>query len=130
VSGLLQEIICRTGAEPSNGSGLVLTSLLWGKTSRHIDVNGFKERRCDGNQNAAVRSLATEWFTFGCGRVQREGGAVEEIRPGDVLWFAPGKKHWHGAAPTTAMTHIAVQEQLDGKAVDWMEHVSGRQYRA
>jgi quercetin dioxygenase-like cupin family protein len=66
--------------------------------------------------------------TFGCGRVQREGSPIEEIRPGDVVWIAPGEKHWHGAAPTTAMTHIAIQERLDGKAVDWMEHVSDSQY--
>ena len=66
--------------------------------------------------------------TAGCGRVQREGGPIEEIRPGDVVWFAPGEKHWHGAAPTTAMTHIAIQEALDGKAVDWMEQVSDEQY--
>jgi quercetin dioxygenase-like cupin family protein len=65
----------------------------------------------------------------GCGRAQREGGPVEEIRPGDVISFAPGEKHWHGAAPTTAMTHIAIQEQLDGKAVNWMEKVSDEQYR-
>jgi quercetin dioxygenase-like cupin family protein len=68
--------------------------------------------------------------TFGCGRVQREGGLVEEIRPGDVVWFPPGEKHWHGAAPDTAMTHIAIQESLDGKAVDWMEKVSDEQYGA
>jgi quercetin dioxygenase-like cupin family protein len=66
----------------------------------------------------------------GCGRAQRWGGAIEEIRPGDVVWIPPGEKHWHGAAPTTAMTHIAIQEQLDGKAVEWMEHVSDEQYRA
>jgi quercetin dioxygenase-like cupin family protein len=66
--------------------------------------------------------------TTGCGRVQREGGSIEEIRPGDVVWFQPGEKHWHGAAPTTAMTHIAIQEQLDGKAVDWLEKVSDEQY--
>ncbi|HTY87493.1 MAG TPA: cupin domain-containing protein [Candidatus Acidoferrum sp.] len=65
----------------------------------------------------------------GCGRAQREGGAIEEIRPGDVVWFPPGKKHWHGAAPTAAMTHIAIAESLDGKVVDWMEHVSDEQYR-
>jgi quercetin dioxygenase-like cupin family protein len=64
----------------------------------------------------------------GCGRAQREGGPIEEIRPGDVIWFPPGEKHWHGAAPTTAMTHIAIQEQLDGKAVDWMEKVTDEQY--
>ena len=68
--------------------------------------------------------------TSGCGRVQRWGGPVEEIRPGDVVWFPPGEKHWHGAAPTTAMTHIAIQERLDGKAVDWMEKVTDEQYQA
>ena len=64
----------------------------------------------------------------GFGRAQRWGGPIEEIRPGDVVRFAPGEKHWHGAAPTTAMTHIAVQEAVDGKAVDWLEHVSDEQY--
>jgi len=64
----------------------------------------------------------------GVGRAQRHGGPVEEIRAGDVVWFAPGEKHWHGASPTTALTHIAIQEQLDGKAVDWMEHVTDEQY--
>ena len=67
--------------------------------------------------------------TAGCGLAQREGGPVEQIRPGDVVWFAPGEKHWHGAAPTTAMTHIAIAEALDGKVVDWMEQVSDAQYR-
>ena len=66
--------------------------------------------------------------TFGKGRVQREGGPVEEIRPGDVVWFPAGEKHWHGAAPDVAMTHIAIQETLDGKAVDWMEKVSDDDY--
>lgn len=66
--------------------------------------------------------------TAGCGRAQRWGGPVEEIRPGDVVSFAPGEKHWHGAAPTTAMTHIAIQEQLDGKTVDWLEKVTDEQY--
>jgi quercetin dioxygenase-like cupin family protein len=65
----------------------------------------------------------------GCGWVQREGGPVEEVHPGDVVWFVPGEKHWHGATPTTAMIHIAIQEQLDGKVVDWLEHVSDEQYR-
>jgi quercetin dioxygenase-like cupin family protein len=68
--------------------------------------------------------------TAGCGRVQREGGLIEEIRPGDVVWFPPGEKHWHGAAPATAMTHIAIQEALNGKVVDWMEQVSDEQYRS
>ena len=66
--------------------------------------------------------------TTGFGWVQREGGPVEEIRPGDVVWFPPGEKHWHGATPTTGMTHVAIQEKLDGKAVDWMEQVSDEQY--
>jgi quercetin dioxygenase-like cupin family protein len=68
--------------------------------------------------------------TAGCGRVQRDGGPIEEIRAGDVVWISPGEKHWHGAAPTTAMTHIAVQERHGGKAVDWMEKVSDEQYQA
>jgi quercetin dioxygenase-like cupin family protein len=68
--------------------------------------------------------------TAGCGRVQRNGGPIEEIRAGDVVWISPGEKHWHGAAPTTAMTHIAVQERHGGKAVDWMEKVSDEQYLA
>jgi quercetin dioxygenase-like cupin family protein len=68
--------------------------------------------------------------TSGRGLAQREGGPVEELRPGDVVWFAPGEKHWHGASPTTAMTHIAIAEALDGKVVDWMEQVSDAQYRA
>jgi quercetin dioxygenase-like cupin family protein len=67
--------------------------------------------------------------TMGCGRAQREGGPIEEIRPGDVVVFAPGEKHWHGAAPATAMTHIAIQEALDGKAVEWMDKVTDEQYR-
>ena len=66
--------------------------------------------------------------TAGCGWVQREGDRIEEIRPGDVVWFPPGEKHWHGATRTTAMTHIAVQEMLDGKAVNWMEKVADEQY--
>jgi quercetin dioxygenase-like cupin family protein len=65
----------------------------------------------------------------GSGRAQRWDGPIEEIRPGDVVWFAPGEKHWHGAAPTTAVTHIAIQERLDGRAVDWLEHVSDEQYQ-
>ncbi|CAN7320074.1 cupin domain-containing protein [Bosea sp. LjRoot90] len=66
--------------------------------------------------------------TAGFGRVQRWGGPVEEIRPGDVVWFPPGEKHWHGAGPETAMTHIAVQEALEGKVVDWLDKVSDAEY--
>ena len=68
--------------------------------------------------------------TAGFGRAQKHGGPVEEIRPGDVVQFAPGEKHWHGASPTTAMTHIAIQEALDGKSVEWLEKVSDAQYGA
>jgi quercetin dioxygenase-like cupin family protein len=67
--------------------------------------------------------------TTGCGLAQRWGGLIEQIRPGDVIWFPPGEKHWHGATATTAMSHIAIQEQLDGKAVDWLEKVSDEQYQ-
>ncbi len=70
----------------------------------------------------------TLFVTAGLGRVQQWGGPVQEIRPGDVVWIAPGEKHWHGAAPTTAMTHVAMQEKLDGKAVDWLEKVTDAQY--
>ena len=68
--------------------------------------------------------------TAGCGLAQRWGGTIEEIRPGDVIWFPPGEKHWHGAKATTAMTHIAIQERLNGETVDWMEKVSDEQYAA
>jgi quercetin dioxygenase-like cupin family protein len=67
--------------------------------------------------------------TAGCGWAQRWGGPIEEIRPGDVVWISPGEKHWHGATPTTGMTHIAIQERKDGEVVDWMEQVSDEQYR-
>jgi quercetin dioxygenase-like cupin family protein len=96
--------------------------------------------RAAGNNVTFEPGARTAWHTHplgqtlivtaGCGRAQRWGGPIEEIRPGDVVRFAPGEKHWHGAAPTTAMTHIAIQEQLNGKAVDWMEKVSDEQYRA
>ena len=94
--------------------------------------------RAAGNSVTFEPGARTAWHTHplgqvlivtaGCGRVQRWGGAIDEIRPGDVIWISPGEKHWHGAAPATAMTHIAIQEQLDGKMVDWMEHVSDEQY--
>lgn len=67
--------------------------------------------------------------TAGSGWAQRDGGPVEEIRQGDVVWFAPGERHWHGAAAATAMTHIAIQEALNGKTVDWLEHVTDSEYR-
>ena len=97
--------------------------------------------RARGRQSGHLRARPrTAWHTHplgqtliviaGCGRAQREGGPIEEIWPGDVVAFAPREKYWHGAAPTTAMTHIAIQERLDGKAVDWMEKVSDEHTRA
>lgn len=68
-------------------------------------------------------------ITSGAGLAQRWGGSIEQIRPGDVVFFAPGEKHWHGATQTTGMTHIAMQEQLDGRVVEWLEHVSEEQYQ-
>jgi len=96
--------------------------------------------RAAGNTVTFEPGARTAWHTHplgqtlivigGCGRVQRWGEPIKEIRPGDVVWFPPGEKHWHGAAPTTAMTHVAIQEQLDGKAVEWMEKVTDEQYQA
>ncbi len=96
--------------------------------------------RAAGNTVTFEPGARTAWHTHplgqtlivtaGLGRAQHLGGPIEEIRPGDVICFAPGEKHWHGATPTTAMTHIAIQEQLDGKAVDWMEKVSDEQYQS
>ena len=96
--------------------------------------------RAAGNAVTFEPGARTAWHTHplgqvlivtaGCGLVQREGGPVEEILPGDVVWFEPDEKHWHVASPTTAMTHIAIQEVLDGKAVDWMEKVPDEQYQA
>lgn len=100
--------------------------------------NPFDAERVQGAQVTFEPGARTAWHTHplgqtlivvsGLGRVQREGGPVEEIRPGDTVWFAPGERHWHGAAPNVAMTHIALQEVQDGKVVDWMEHVTDDQY--
>jgi len=96
--------------------------------------------RAAGNTVTFEPGARTAWHTHplgqviivtsGLGRAQRFGGPVEEIRPGDVVWFEPGEKHWHGAGRTTAMTHIAIQEALGGKAVDWLEHVTDGEYGA
>lgn len=96
--------------------------------------------RAVGNSVIFEAGARTVWHTHplgqtliviaGLGRTQRWGGPIEEIRPGDVVCIAPNEKHWHGAAPTAAMTHIAIQEQLDGKMVEWMEKVSDEQYLA
>jgi len=69
-------------------------------------------------------------ITAGCGWVQKEGGLIENVFPGDIVWFAPNEKHWHGATSANGMTHIAIQESLNGKVVEWMEHVSDSQYEA
>ena len=96
--------------------------------------------RAAGNAVTFEPGARTAWHTHplgqtlivtsGCGWAQREGGPIEEIRPGDVVWFEPGEKHWHGATASTAMTHVAIQEALDGKNVEWMEPVTDAQYRA
>jgi quercetin dioxygenase-like cupin family protein len=98
--------------DPARVAGAVVTFELGARTAWHTHPLG-----------------QTLIVTAGFGWAQREGGSVEEIRPGDVIWFEPGEKHWHGATPTTAMTHIAIQEKLDGKAVDWLEKVSDEQYQ-
>lgn len=97
--------------EPARAAGAVVTFEPGARTAWHTHPLG-----------------QTVIVTAGLGRAQREGGPVEEIRPGDVVWFPPGEKHWHGASPTTAMTHIAIQERLDGRTVDWMEKVTDEQY--
>ncbi|WP_113267560.1 (R)-mandelonitrile lyase [Agrobacterium cavarae] len=100
--------------------------------------NPHDTERVQGAQVTFEPGARTAWHTHplgqtlivtsGSGLVQREGGPIEKIAPGDVVWFSPGEKHWHGASPQTAMTHIAIQEVKDGKAVDWMEHVTDAQY--
>ncbi|MFT4097912.1 MAG: cupin domain-containing protein [Rhodoblastus sp.] len=126
----------RVGSRPSDsGSGEYFT----GKVRIDPLINAPDPARVACVRVTFEASARTAWHTHplgqtlivtdGCGWAQREGGPVEEIRPGDVIWFAPGEKHWHGAAQTTAMTHIAIQERLDGKAVDWLEQVSDAQYR-
>ncbi|KAB1087542.1 cupin domain-containing protein [Neorhizobium galegae] len=101
--------------------------------------NASEPARVGGATVTFEPAARTAWHTHplgqtlivlaGTGRVQRQGGPVEEIRPGDIVWFEPGEKHWHGAGPDTAMTHIAIAEALDGKVVDWMEHVTDGEYR-
>ena len=129
--------IKRIGSQPSGRgpaewfTGTVRIDPLFGATA---------PARAAGNAVTFEPGARTAWHTHplgqvllvmaGCGLVQREGGPVEESHPGDVVWFEPGEKHWHGASPTTAMTHIAIQEALDGLAVDWMEKVTDGQYKA
>jgi quercetin dioxygenase-like cupin family protein len=101
---------------------------------------GTGDARAGGATVTFEPGARTAWHTHplgqtllvlsGLGRAQRDGGPVEEIRPGDIVWFEPGEKHWHGATPTTAMSHVAIAEALDGKVVDWMEKVTDAQYGA
>jgi quercetin dioxygenase-like cupin family protein len=127
--------ITRSGAQPS-GKG----PAEWFTGSVRIDspFQRSSPARVSGAIVTFEPGARTAWHTHplgqtlivtsGLGRVQRAGGAMEDIRPGDVVWIEPAEKHWHGASPTTAMTHIAIQEQLDGTAVDWMEYVTDEQY--
>jgi quercetin dioxygenase-like cupin family protein len=100
------------GTDPARVTGAIVTFEPGARTAWHTHPLG-----------------QTLIVTAGCGWVQRWGEPVEEVRPADVVWFPPGEKHWHGATPTTALSHIAIQEQLDGKAVQWMEKVTDEQYR-
>jgi len=114
------------------------TDWFTGSVEVEMLFNSFNKDRVQGASVTFQPGARTAWHTHplgqtlivtaGIGRVQRWGGAIEEIRPGDVVWFEPGEKHWHGAAPDTAMTHTAIQEVEDGKAVDWMEKVSDAVY--
>ncbi len=101
------------GSEPARVGGAIVTFEPGARTAWHTHPLG-----------------QTLIVTSGCGWAQREGGPVEKIQPGDIVWFEPGEKHWHGATPTTAMTHIAIAEALEGEVVDWMEQVGDEQYRA
>ncbi|MEI6948071.1 cupin domain-containing protein [Paraflavisolibacter sp. H34] len=128
--------ITRTGARPSaKGPEDWFTGAV--RIDPLFDANGA--RRAAAASVTFEPGARTAWHTHplgqtliitaGCGWVQREGGPVEEVRPGDVVWFEPGERHWHGATATNGMTHIALQENLAGKVVDWMEKVSDDQYK-
>ncbi len=127
--------IIRVGSQPS-GKG----PADWFTGTVRIDpLFGPDPARVGGSLVTFEPGARTAWHTHplgqtlvvtaGCGRVQREGGPIEEIRPGDVVWIPAGEKHWHGAGPATAMSHIAIQEKLNGSAVDWLEHVTDAQYQ-
>lgn len=129
--------IIRSGSQPSNkGQAEYFT----GNVRVDPLVNAPSPARVLGATVTFEPGARTAWHTHplgqtlivtaGCGRVQRWGTTIEEIRPGDVVWISPGEVHWHGAAPTTAMTHIAIVEQMDGISADWMEKVSDEQYNS
>lgn len=129
--------IKRNGSSPS-----VRGPSDWFTGAVRIDTpfNGTAPARACGAIVSFEPGARTAWHTHplgqmlivtaGLGLAQRDGGPIQEIRPGDTVWFAPGEKHWHGAAPDVAMTHIAIAETLDGRAVDWLEHVSDTEYTA
>ena len=120
--------IKRSGSQPSNKGPAD-----WFTGTVRIDplFQANAPARASGASVTFEPGARTAWHTHPLGQtwVQREGGPIEEIHPGDVIWFPPGEKHWHGATPTTAMTHIAIQENLNGKVVEWMEKVTDDQYR-
>ena len=128
--------IKRSGSQPSNKGPAD-----WFTGAVRIDplFQPSQPARTAGNSVTFEPGARTAWHTHplgqtlivtaGAGLAQHWGGPIEHIRPGDVVCFAPGEKHWHGAAPTIAMTHIAIQESLDGKAVEWLEHVTDEQYQ-
>ena len=129
--------IIRSG---STSSGKGPTDWFTGTVRIDPLFNPFAADRVQGASVTFEPGARTAWHTHplgqtlvvtsGFGRVQRWGGPIEEIRPGDLVWFEPGEKHWHGASPATAMTHMALQEVQNGKVVDWMEKVSDAQYHA
>lgn len=125
--------ITRTGSQPSRKGPED-----WFTGTVRLDAAFSGSGNLSGATVTFEPGARTAWHTHplgqtllvvsGLGRAQREGGPVEEIRPGDIIWFEPGEKHWHGAAPDCAMSHIAIAEMLDGKAVDWLEKVSDADY--
>src|SRR4051812_47894480 len=134
-AGEIMVEITRAGSQPSNKGPAD-----WFSGTVRVDplFQANAPARAAGASVTFEPRARTAWHTHplgqvliivaGCGRVQRWGGPIEQVRPGDVVWFAAGEKHWHAAAPTTAMIHIAIQESLDGKLVEWLEHVSDEQY--
>ena len=134
-SAILEIDIKRNGSRPSTKG-----SSDWFTGAVRVDplFQAPDPGRVSGGQVTFEPGARTAWHTHplgqtlivtaGCGRVQRDGGPIEEIRAGDIVWFQPGERHWHGAAPTTGMTHIAIAEMLDGKVVEWMEPVTDEQY--
>jgi quercetin dioxygenase-like cupin family protein len=128
--------IKRAGSKPSTKGP---TNYFTGNVRIDMPFQAADPARAGGATVTFEPGARTAWHTHplgqtlivisGLGWAQREGGPIEELRPGDIVWFSPGEKHWHGATPNTAMTHIAIAESLNGTPVDWLEHVSDDQYR-